>query len=90
MRKFLVATIAITIANNKVAKFGQEVLEDQLNSPVLDLLKSGAITEVKTKKNDLLKEADLAAKIAVDSEDVSAGVKGNDALKKIIEDKKAK
>ncbi len=54
MGKYRVLVIAMSLKNNKIAKFDEEVEDSQLNSAAFDLIKDGFIEEVtgkdKTKK----------------------------------------
>jgi membrane protein involved in colicin uptake len=62
--KYKVITLALLLANNTVAKYGDEVNEDQLSSPADDLVKGKYIEEVAESPNDKLATEEAAKKLA--------------------------
>lgn len=79
-KKFKVNVIEMLLKNNKVAKYGDLVSEDQLSSKADDLKEKGFI--VTLTKSDL-------DKIAKDEKDAASKAKETETAKKAAEDEAA-
>lgn len=77
MRQFQVIPIRISLKHNKYAKSRENVSEDQLATPAVDLIAAGAIKEVFQDKNE---------EVPAETKDNSAKITG----KEIIADLKNK